>query len=408
MPGDAAGRAGDGAADRAAERAGDGAADRAAERAADRAGERAAERAGDRAAQRAGEQSGAAVPRGAVDVAGELAADVSVDVAAGEPAQRAMADGTSSSKPVKMTRHWRVPPGIVPPPPRPGDRHVRVHRLGVVLASDRLRRRVDRRFHLPMIVLAVMVLPLLAIEMLVFPKFPVLQQGILGLLVPIGFAVIWLAFLIEFVIKIMIAESRIEYVRRHWLDVVIIAVPVLRPLRVARIARTARVFTLRGVGMKFLRYGLAVFIGAEIGERMAARLGLRKNPRPEPGKMTRHQLETELTLQRRRVDAWDAWYAEHREHRDTYGTDVDFDARARPEVTVPELDAGPDPDDEDPRPGAASPPTPAGPAPASAEEMEAGQAGQAGLRRVPRSPGRGASGRGTPELGTPASGAPDP
>lgn len=257
-------------------------------------------------------------------------------------------------------REWRVPPGVVPPPPRPGDRHVRVHRLGVVLASDRLRRRVDQRFHLPMIVLSILVLPLLAVELLVFPRYPVFQNGILGLLVPIGLGVIWLAFFVEFVIKIAIAECRIEYVRRHWLDVVIIALPVLRPLRVARIARTARIFTLRGVGMKFLRYGLAVIIGAEVGERLAERFGLKKNPRPDPGKMTRHQLETELRLQRRRVDAWDAWFVEHRTHRERYGTDEAFDSRLTPEVTVQADDDaadGPVAGETDEGPDAAGDPT---------------------------------------------------
>ena len=50
------------------------------------------------------------------------------------------------------------------PPPRPGVRHVKLKRVGVLVADDELRQRVDRLFHRPMIFLALLVLPVLAIE----------------------------------------------------------------------------------------------------------------------------------------------------------------------------------------------------------------------------------------------------
>ena len=102
----------------------------------------------------------------------------------------------------------------------------------------------------------------LAIEVFRAPEGP-LQWAI-----EIGFGIIWLAFVVEFVIKITIAECRLEYIRRNWLDLVIIAVPLLRPLRAFRatqgLARTTRVFKMRGVGMKCARYIFTVILGLKL------------------------------------------------------------------------------------------------------------------------------------------------
>jgi len=112
------------------------------------------------------------------------------------------------------------------------------------------RARVDHVFHLPMLVLAFLILPLLALELFG-------DLGPLGeVLVEVGFWVIWLAFLAEFSIKISIAEGKWQYVRRNWLDVMVILLPLLRPLRVLRITRglqmgrSLRLLSLRAVGQK--------------------------------------------------------------------------------------------------------------------------------------------------------------
>ena len=137
-------------------------------------------------------------------------------------------------------------------PPRPGVRHVKLKRVGILIADDELRQRVDRLFHRPMIILALLVLPVLAIEHLYLNPDQYQSHDLAAWICRGALALIWFAFLTEFVLKIMIAECRIEYVRRNWLDVIIILLPVLRPLRVAAVARTSRLFTLRGVGVKFL------------------------------------------------------------------------------------------------------------------------------------------------------------
>lgn len=197
-----------------------------------------------------------------------------------------------------------------PPPPMPGMRYVRVPFRGVMVADDDLRRAIDRFFHLPMIALALAILPLLAWELL----WPPPSGTWLWWVSAISLGVIWLAFLVEFIIKIAIAESRVEYVRRNWLDVVVLCLPALRPLRVGAVVRTSRVFALRGVGMKFLRYAVTIVIGLEATDRYLARVGVRRrrDGRPDPNEMTRLALMDEVRRLRRRNEAWERWYREHK------------------------------------------------------------------------------------------------
>ena len=209
------------------------------------------------------------------------------------------------------------------PPPPPGVRHVRVPVAEViVIADDTLRKRINRFFHWPMIILALVMLPIIALDLLVLPNHPEMQYGPLWWVCMIAIWVIWAAFLVEFVIKIAVAESRFEYVKRNWLDVIILVVPFMRPLRVWRIAKTARVFTLRGVGMKAARYGFTLIIGLEATDRILTRVGLKDDKdRKDPREMTRLQLIREVRQSRKRLDAWEDWYCEHREFLDEQGHD---------------------------------------------------------------------------------------
>jgi len=206
------------------------------------------------------------------------------------------------------------------PPPPPGVRHVSVPMIGIVISDHPLRTRVHRIFHWPMIVLALLVLPLLAIEYF----FRIEHGSWTWWLWFIGMAVIWLAFVVEFTIKVAIAESRVEYVKRNWLDVIIIIMPALRPLRIASLAKTTRVFTLRGVAMKFARYAFTFVIGLEATERLLERVGVKIDPsRKAPEEMTRYQLIGEVKRLRALNDAWHRWHDDHREHMSANGVPED-------------------------------------------------------------------------------------
>lgn len=220
----------------------------------------------------------------------------------------------------QVLRRVLVPPDVPLPPPRPGVRHVRIARMGVVIADDELRQRVDRFFHWPMIVLALLVLPLLAIELYYLDRLEGGEASPIGILCWVGFSLIWLAFLVEFLIKIAIAECRIEYVRRNWLDLVIIVVPALRPLRATSIVRTSRVFKLRGVGMKAFRYVFAFIVGLDAAEPFLQKFGLKANKgRKDPEKMTRYELMAEVRKLRKLADAWEDWHRAHVEFTAKHG-----------------------------------------------------------------------------------------
>jgi voltage-gated potassium channel len=228
-----------------------------------------------------------------------------------------------------------VPPGADLPPPRPGVRHVRVSFLGVIVADDGLRRRVDRFFHWPMIVLALAVLPLLLVEFLFLQERDDRVGSTLWWVCLIATIVIWLAFVVEYLVKIAIAENRLEYARRNWLDAIIIVMPILRPLRVAAIARTTQVFTMRGVGMKCARYIFTLLVGLEATDRMARRMGLKVDrTRLAPDEMTRQQLHEEIRRLRRLVDQWESWHACEVEHLRQRGIELKLD---EPPANVCEL-----------------------------------------------------------------------
>jgi hypothetical protein len=147
-------------------------------------------------------------------------------------------------------------------------------------ADDDDRRRLDRLFHLPMLILALMVLPILALEWLqsqqnyTYVGQDILEHPVSRVATTVALVFIWLAFVIEFTIKVSVAPSRLQYATRNWLDIVIIILPMLRPLRAVRAARLAqlsRVYTLRGVLMKLLRTALGLILGLESVRRLRER-----------------------------------------------------------------------------------------------------------------------------------------
>ncbi len=78
--------------------------------------------------------------------------------------------------------------------------------------------------------------------LLAFAMVPLLAASLLWELGPTGevavFALdsfIWVVFAVDLAIKIAIAPDRWTYVRRHWLDVLVVAIPFIRPLRILRI-----------------------------------------------------------------------------------------------------------------------------------------------------------------------------
>lgn len=94
-------------------------------------------------------------------------------------------------------------------------------------AYDRFSAVVE----VPMTVLAVLWLPVL-----VAPEVMRLSAGVSAALNAIDYLV-WAVFVVEYLIKLSLAPSRWRFVRDHLLDLLIIALPMARPLRALRLLR---------------------------------------------------------------------------------------------------------------------------------------------------------------------------
>lgn len=138
--------------------------------------------------------------------------------------------------------------------------------LGWRQADKRLRRRLERQFSIPMILIALLIMPVLIGEF--FLKEQVAQHLWLRVLLHIGTGVIWFAFAAEFILMVSVADKKIEYCKKHWLDLAIILLPLisflrsLQTMRATRLAKLmkiqqlsqiARVYRLRGTAMKMMR-----------------------------------------------------------------------------------------------------------------------------------------------------------
>jgi hypothetical protein len=126
--------------------------------------------------------------------------------------------------------------------------------------SSALRERLERLSNVPMIVVACLVLPLIAVE-------HHYAEQIAGDLrwassVSAATALIWFVFTLEFVVMCSLSDKKLQYCRQHWLDLAVILLPLvafLRALRLGRLLRlqqlskTARVYRMRGVMMRAWR-----------------------------------------------------------------------------------------------------------------------------------------------------------
>ena len=84
-----------------------------------------------------------------------------------------------------------------------------------------------------------MVITILWLPVLILPLVHPVHGSVAETLAVIDYMV-WALFALEYVIKLYLAPNRWRFVRTHILDLLIVAVPFFRPLRVGRLARLAR------------------------------------------------------------------------------------------------------------------------------------------------------------------------
>ena len=128
--------------------------------------------------------------------------------------------------------------------------------------NEGLFRDLKKSFVLPMIGIALLIVPVLLIEWkfldYVKEEWPDLR---IDLILESVQTFIWCAFTFEFLLMISISDRKFGYVKKNWIDLLIILLPFvsfLRTLRISQIARlkyATRSFKLRGVMTK-ARQGL--------------------------------------------------------------------------------------------------------------------------------------------------------
>lgn len=106
-------------------------------------------------------------------------------------------------------------------------------------AYEQLSRAVDG----PLTVLAIVWLPVLIVPLVVH-----LSPGVSDLFNGIDYTV-WAIFVVEYLVKLGLAPSRWGFVRTHVLDLVVVVVPFLRPVRALRVLRLFRAAAVAGEGL---------------------------------------------------------------------------------------------------------------------------------------------------------------
>lgn len=105
-------------------------------------------------------------------------------------------------------------------------------------ASDRFSAATE----LPMLILAGLMLPILVVPIV----WPV--HGAAAASFDVASYLIWALFILEYLAKLALAPDQGRFVRSNVLDLVVIAVPFLRPLRVLRGLRMLRLVRLGWLG----------------------------------------------------------------------------------------------------------------------------------------------------------------
>jgi len=129
-----------------------------------------------------------------------------------------------------------------------------------VAQREALLHRIERLTELPLLVFAFIMIPLL-VGPLLWKLSPTEEVTFVAL-----DTFIWALFAVDLIIKVLVAPHRLAYLRRHWLEVLVVVVPFFRPLRILRIllfGSRAWVGTRRLVNVDFLLvYGIGLVVVA--------------------------------------------------------------------------------------------------------------------------------------------------
>ncbi len=157
--------------------------------------------------------------------------------------------------------------GLVFPPIRIGTRHLLDPDLiwmpyyHWAKCNEGLLKHIKEKFSVPMIIIALLIIPVILIEWQFYDQAASYLQSDLSFILDMVQGFIWLAFTFEFIMMISISNEKIEYAIKNWIDILIIILPfisfmrTIRLVKVARLSQLSRGYKLRGLLMK-ARQGL--------------------------------------------------------------------------------------------------------------------------------------------------------
>jgi len=168
---------------------------------------------------------------------------------------------------VRILMVWFLPPlrlGWI----HPATNRIWLPWLGRQQPSKALAKVLDRRFGVPMLAFAFLILPVLALEMYQPNWAKHVPYFVLAL--DAAGATIWVAFAFELIVKASAAPSTLRYLKERWIDVAIVglptlefvmthwvdAAPIARLFRLSKVIRpdslqaVTKAYRLRGLMMK--------------------------------------------------------------------------------------------------------------------------------------------------------------
>lgn len=181
---------------------------------------------------------------------------------------------STHSRSIKNLNKWRIfavlqclcPPLRLAAPNIAHDGEIWLPWIGWQTPNRKLYRQLERGFSKPMLFFALMILPLLLVE---FALHNAIEEMFwLRMSIHVCTGLIWCAFAIEFIVLVSASEKRLAYVKKNWIDLAIILLPIalflrsLRAFQLARLTKVAkiqqlmkmsRIYRVRGVAMKVVR-----------------------------------------------------------------------------------------------------------------------------------------------------------
>lgn len=110
-------------------------------------------------------------------------------------------------------------------------------------AYDRLSKQIDG----PLTIISLLWIPVLVLP-LIFHLSPTIRSDFQSIDI-----FVWALFFIEYITKLYLSPHKFSFIRSHIPDLIVIAIPFLRPLRLLRLMRLLRLTRIVGVLTEALR-----------------------------------------------------------------------------------------------------------------------------------------------------------